>query len=124
MMYIIIMISCTYFDKNPWRLWETVGDPGDCFNRYRDITDVVCDDFMGVRKSLGTKKVLLRLAALHDGSPSPPGAWKRPLSIEMTLCPSHRTIRTRALSSRNCIFIDFSIFRIAEMPILIWKLRT
>ena len=42
MMYIFIMFSCTYFDKNAWRLWETFDNPGDCFNRYRGVTDVTC----------------------------------------------------------------------------------
>ena len=77
------MILRTYFDKKILGGSGSVDDSGDCSNRCRDVTDVVCNDFLGVWESLGTKKGSLRLAALRDGSPSPPGAWKRPSSSEM-----------------------------------------
>ena len=41
------MFSCTYFDKKPRRLWDALESSVKCSNSYRDVTGVVCNDFMG-----------------------------------------------------------------------------
>ena len=51
MMYIFIMFSCTYFDKKPRRLWDALESSVKCSNSYRDVTGVVCNDFMGQESS-------------------------------------------------------------------------